>query len=199
MPRIQPLQPGQMSPEQQRIHDLIASGPRGRVRGPLAVWLHRPALAEPAQALGRYCRYETSLPPRLSEWAILILARHWRSEFEWWAHKPMALKAGLAAAMIDALRDDRPIPYVHDDEALVHEFLTTLHARRHIPDALYERATVVLGETGIIDLVGIAGYYSLVSMTLNVFDVMPPEGEPVEMGGAAGTGTDNASNAGGGA
>ncbi|ANN71102.1 carboxymuconolactone decarboxylase family protein [Bordetella bronchialis] len=182
MARIQPLQPGQMNAEQQRIHDLIASGPRGRVRGPLAVWLHRPALAEPAQALGRYCRYETSLPPRLSEWAILVLARHWRSEFEWWAHKQLALKAGLDEAMIDALRDDKPIPYVNDDEALVHEFLTTLHAQRHIPDALYEKATMVLGEAGIIDLVGIAGYYSLVSMTLNVFEVMPPEGEPIEMG-----------------
>ena len=182
MPRIQPLQPGQMNADQQRIHDLIASGPRGRVRGPLAVWLHRPALAEPAQALGRYCRYETSLTPRLSEWAILILAKHWRSEFEWWAHKQMALKAGLAESMIDALRDDKPIPYVNDDEVLVHEFLTTLHAKRHIPDALYEKATVVLGEAGIIDLVGIAGYYSLVSMTLNVFDVMPPDGEPIELG-----------------
>ncbi|OZI23129.1 4-carboxymuconolactone decarboxylase [Bordetella genomosp. 9] len=182
MARIQPLQPGQMNAEQQRIHDLIASGPRGRVRGPLAVWLHRPALAEPAQALGRYCRYETSLTPRLSEWAILILARHWRSEFEWWAHKQMGLKAGLAETMIDALRDDQPIPYVHDDERLVHEFLTALHEKRHIPDALYEKATMVLGEAGIIDLVGIAGYYSLVSMTLNVFEIMPPEGEPIEMG-----------------
>jgi 4-carboxymuconolactone decarboxylase len=185
MPRIEPLQPGQMSAEQQRIHDLIASGPRGRVRGPLAVWLHRPGLAEPAQALGRYCRYDTSLPPRLSEWAILVLAKLWQSEFEWWAHKPMALKGGVSPAMIDALRDGQPIPYANADEALVHEFLMTLHAQRRIPDALYQKAVVALGETGIIDLVGIAGYYTLVSMTLNVFDVQPPEGEPVELAARA--------------
>jgi 4-carboxymuconolactone decarboxylase len=194
MPRIQPLEPAQMSAEQKRIHDVIASGPRGRVRGPLAVWLHRPALAEPAQALGRYCRYETSLPARLSEWAILILARHWLSEFEWWAHKPMAVKAGLSPLMIDALRDGQPIPYANADEAVVHEFLTTLHGQRHIPEALYQKAVVALGETGIIDLVGIAGYYTLVSMTLNVFEVHPPEGEPIELGGLP-TGTGQGENA----
>lgn len=182
MPRVPLLEPAQMSPEQKRIHDVIASGPRGQVRGPLAVWLHRPALAEHAQALGRYCRYETSLPERVSEWAILILARHWRSEYEWWAHKPIAIKAGVSEEMIDALRDGREIVCVHADEALVQEFLTVLHAQRHIPQDLYDRIVRVLGEAGVIDLVGIAGYYTLISMTLNVFDIRTPEGAPIELG-----------------
>lgn len=186
MLRIPPLDPGAMSADQKRIHDLIASGPRGRVRGPLAVWLHRPALAEPAQALGSYCRYDTSLPARLSEWAILILAHRWQSEFEWWAHKPLALKGGVSPAMVDALRDGMAIPYAQADEALVHEFLTVLHDSKRIPDDLYGRAVRVLGEAGVIDLVGIAGYYTLVSMTLNVFDVRLPEGETAELGASAG-------------
>lgn len=182
LPRVPLLEPAQMSPEQKRIHDMIASGPRGQVRGPLAVWLHRPALAEPAQALGRYCRYETSLPPRLSEWAILILARHWRSEFEWWAHRAIAVKAGVKEEMIDALRDGTEVVCTHPDESLVYEFLNVLHVQRHIPQELYDRIVHVIGEAGVIDLVGIAGYYTLISMTLNVFDVRPPEDAPVKWG-----------------
>jgi 4-carboxymuconolactone decarboxylase len=181
-PRIPPLELADMSPEQKRIHDVIASGPRGLVRGPLAVWLHRPAMAEPAQALGRYCRYETSLDPQLSEWTILILARLWRSEYEWWAHKPHAIKAGVPEAMIDALRDGAPIAYERPDFQLVHEFLDVLHAQRRVPQELYDRMVHALGEAGVIDVVGISGYYTLVSMTLNVFEIKPPEGEPRELG-----------------
>jgi 4-carboxymuconolactone decarboxylase len=170
-----------MSAEQQRIYNMIASGPRGRVRGPLAVWLHRPAMAEHAQALGQYCRYDSSLEPRLSELGILVLACQWRSDFEWWAHKPVALKAGVSEAVINALRDGTPIPFEHADEAIVHEFLTTLHAQRRIPDELYRRAEDLLGKDRIVDLVALAGYYTLISMTLNVFEIDPPEGEPREM------------------
>lgn len=182
LPRVPLLEPAQMSPEQKRIHDVITSGPRGQVRGPLAVWLHRPAMAEHAQALGQYCRYETSLPTRLSEWAILIMARHWRSEYEWWTHKPRAIKAGVDGKMIAALRDGAPITYAHADEALVHEFLTVLHETRRIPQELYDRIVHVLGESGVIDLVSIAGYYTLIAMTLGAFDIQPPEGTAVELG-----------------
>ncbi|WP_420227689.1 carboxymuconolactone decarboxylase family protein [Pigmentiphaga litoralis] len=112
MPRVPDLDPAVMTDHQRKVYDMIASGPRGRVRGPLAVWLNRPGLAEHAQALGQYCRYDSSLPPRLSELAILVLARHWNSEFEWWAHKAIALKAGLPADVIDAIRDRQP-PRLH--------------------------------------------------------------------------------------
>jgi 4-carboxymuconolactone decarboxylase len=183
LPRVPLLEPAQMSPEQKRIYDVIASGPRGQVRGPLAVWLHRHAMAEHAQALGQYCRYETSLPTRLSEWAILIMARYWRSEYEWWAHKPQALKAGISETMVNALRDGRPVLYTRADEALVHEFLTVLHETRRTPQELYERIVHVLGEAGVIDLVSIAGYYTLIAMTLGAFDIEPPDGEPTELGG----------------
>ncbi|CAB3633609.1 hypothetical protein LMG26788_01502 [Achromobacter pulmonis] len=184
MARIHPPQVQEMTAEQQRIHAVIASGPRGRVRGPLAVWLHRPAMAEPAQALGQFCRYDSSLPPRLSELGILVLARWWGSEFEWWAHKAIALQAGVAPAVIDALRDGRDIAFEHADEALVHEFLTVLHRTRRVPDALYRRAEAMFGRNGVIDLVALAGYYTLISMTLNVFEIEPPEGEPRELAAA---------------
>lgn len=104
MPRLNPPDVEQMSEHQRRVYDAIASGPRGKVRGPLAIWLHRPGLAEHAQALGQYCRYDSSLPPRLSELAILTMAALWRAPFEWWAHHPIALKAGLDADVAEQIR-----------------------------------------------------------------------------------------------
>jgi 4-carboxymuconolactone decarboxylase len=104
MTRIRELDPATMSAEQKTVYDAIVSGPRGRVRGPLAVWLHRPGLADRAQALGEYCRYGTSLEKRLSELAIIIMGRTWNAEFEWWAHKPIALKEGVSEAVVEAIR-----------------------------------------------------------------------------------------------
>lgn len=178
MPRLLPPDPGQMSEHQRRVYDAIMSGPRGRVRGPLAVWLHRPGLAEHAQALGQYCRYDSSLEPLLSELAILTMAALWRSEFEWWAHYPIAVKAGLAPeAAQSILRGDRPV-FLRAEEDVVYEFIHTLVQARNVPDALYQRALETLGRDKVVDLVGLAGYYTMISMTLNVFDIQPPEGEP---------------------
>jgi 4-carboxymuconolactone decarboxylase len=181
MARLNMPDPSTFSEHQRRVHDEIASGPRGRVRGPLAVWLNRPGLAEQAQALGQYCRYDSSLPPRLSELAILAMAVQWRAEFEWWAHKPIALKAGVSEAVVQAMRDGTDIPFERDDERIVHAFITTLTDTRQIPDALYEEALGTLGQDAIVDLVGLAGYYTLISMTLNVFAIEPPDGEPREL------------------
>jgi 4-carboxymuconolactone decarboxylase len=181
MTRIRELDPATMTAEQKAVHDAIASGPRGRVRGPLAVWLHRPQLADRAQALGEYCRYGTSLEKRLSELAIIIMGRTWNAEFEWWAHKPIALKEGVSEAVVEAIRTGAVPPFDKEDEALVYDFLTTLHKERGIPDALYARAVAVLGEGGVVDLVGIAGYYSLISMTIQVFGVLPPADAPLEL------------------
>ncbi|WP_233838288.1 carboxymuconolactone decarboxylase family protein [Paraburkholderia sp. ZP32-5] len=181
MKRIADLDPGQMSAAQRRVYDAIASGPRKGVRGPLAVWLHRPELAEHAQALGSYCRYDTSLPPRLSELAILTLARVWSSEYEWYAHKPFALEAGLGADVIEAIRTNTEPPFAQADEAAVHAFLTELHRDRKVSDAVYAEAVERLGEAGVIDLVGLAGYYTLISMTINVFQVTQPAGVPNQL------------------
>lgn len=173
-PRIDPINPDQLDAQQRRVYDAIANGPRGGVRGPLAVWLRRPQLADCAQALGRYCRYDSSLPARLSELAIMMMGRHWLAEYEWAAHKPFALQSGLSPAVIDALRDGTTPPFAQQDEALVYAFINQLHGRRAVDDELYAQAVAQLGEGGVVDLVGIAGYYTLISMTIKAFQVPPP-------------------------
>ncbi|WP_417686613.1 carboxymuconolactone decarboxylase family protein [Roseibium sp.] len=181
MTRIAPLDLERLSDRQREVHDAIVSGPRGRVRGPLAVWLHRPDLADRAQALGRYCRYDSLLPPRLSELAILVTARVWMSEFEWAAHKPIALKAGLAPELVEALRvGDEPV-IEKADEQVVYRFAKVLHTERRVSDDLYREAVEVLGQEAVVDLTGILGYYTLISMTINVFELPPPDGLAPEL------------------
>ena len=181
MARIKALQPDTMTPAQRQAHDAIAAGPRGAVYGPLAVWLHRPELANKAQALGQYCRYDSSLPPILSELAILVTGRVWGSEFEWQAHKPIALKAGLPPAVVEAIRRNETPQFSDPRQAVVHEFALTLHTERAISEPLYRRAVDMLGEQAVIDLTGLLGYYTLISMTINVFQVDPPAGAAAEL------------------
>jgi 4-carboxymuconolactone decarboxylase len=182
MQRLLPPDPHAMSADQRAVYDAIVAGPRGRVRGPLAVWLHRPGLAAKAQALGQYCRYDSSLEPRLSELAILVMGALWKAEFEWWAHYPIAIEAGLSTQVADAIGDGREPEFDKADEAAVYHFMNTLVQRRHVTDADYQQALAVLGQDRLVDLVGLAGYYTLISMTLNVFNVGLPEGEPTRFG-----------------
>lgn len=176
MPRLSAPDPNRLTPEQQRVHDAIVSGPRGAVAGPCGVWLHSPEFADLAQNLGRYCRFESALPKRLLELAILVTAAFWRARFEWWAHRPMALDAGVPADVIDAVHEGREPRFEQEDEAVVYAFTRALHGERRVPDAVYERAVAVLGEQQVVDLTGVLGYYTLVAMTLNVFEVPLPEG-----------------------
>lgn len=181
MNRLGAIDPDNLTDAQRTIHDAIASGPRKGVRGPLAIWLHRPELAQCAQNLGRYCRYDSSIEPRLSELVILMMGRHWLAEYEWAAHKPFALEAGLAPEVIDAIRDGREPEFQRQDEALVYAFIDQLHAQRKVDDPLYQAISQTLGETAVVDLVGIAGYYTLISMTIKVFEVPPPAGVAPEL------------------
>lgn len=179
--RLEAPDPARYSPRQREIHDTIASGPRGGVRGPLAVWLHREDLAATAQALGRYCRYDTALGPRLSELAILVTARVFGSEYEWYAHKPPALAAGLAPEIVEAIREGRPPAFTDEAEEVVYEVSRAAHESRRVDDALYARAEKALGADRLVDLVGLLGYYTLISLTINVFRVSPPEGARPEL------------------
>lgn len=177
MPSRHPeLDEGRLSPEQQRVFDAIRSGPRGVVQGPLRVWLQSAELADKAQALGAFCRYGTSLPPRLSELAILVMGAHWQAGFEWAAHAPIALKAGVEPAAVEAIRKGE-IPSFADAEArVIHAFTSELLNRRRVGDATYAEAVQLFGTRTVVDLVGILGYYTLISMTIAVFDVPLPEG-----------------------
>lgn len=178
MPRFPDLAPDQLSPAQTRVAEAIKSGPRGGIRGPFAVLLRSPELADRVQRLGEHLRFSSSLPPRLNEFAIIINARFWESKYEWFAHRPLAVKAGLAESIADAVaRGERP-QGMTDDEALVYDFCTTLHRRHFVDDALFERAKAGLGEQGVVDLIGVSGYYTLVSMVLNVAEIPLPAGTP---------------------
>ena len=173
MARLPALDPSRMTAAQKTVYDAIASGPRGGVRGPLAIWLHRPHFADKAQQLGQYCRYETCLPPRLSELAILTTARLWDAAYEWQAHVPHALAAGLEQHIIDALAGDNTPDFADDRDQLVYELTRELNLSRALSDDTYNRADRLLGQDATVDLIGLLGYYGLISMTIKAFAVKP--------------------------
>ena len=176
MPRLPDLDPATLDAEQKRIHDEIASGPRGKVEGPLRVWLTSAGLADKAQALGAFCRYGTSLPPRLSELAILVTGAYWRAGFEWHVHAPIGVAAGLDPQAVEKIRIGAEPDLANDEEKAVYSFSRELLANRRVSDATYAVAERILGQRGLVDLVGVLGYYGLISMTINAFEVPVPAG-----------------------
>ena len=187
--RFPVLTPSRLTPAQRRLARSLLAGPRGEGkadreavqrllrRGPFNAWMRSPALGEHLQKAGEYIRFNTSLPKRLNELAILITARHWTSQFEWYAHRLLALKAGLRPMIIDQLALGRRPRGMKSDETAVYEFCTQLHRKKTVTDAAYRRAVALVGEQGVMDLIGASGYYTLVSMTLNVARVPVPPGE----------------------
>ena len=170
-----------MTEDQRRVYDAVVSGPRGVVVGPLRAALHRPELADKWQQFGEILRYRTSLPPRLSELAILVTARHWSSQLEWQQHAPAALKGGVDPATVEALRDGRRPTFTKEDEEAVFEFSSQLQERKSIEDKTYQRALEFLGVQGIVELTALIGYYSMVAMTLIAHQIPLPEGSKPEL------------------
>ncbi|MBM3597420.1 MAG: carboxymuconolactone decarboxylase family protein [Alphaproteobacteria bacterium] len=179
--RIDLIPLDRMDAAQRRIHDEAVAGKRGRLPAPLAAWLHSPPMAEHAQRLGAFLRYDTSLSPALSELAILVTARAWTSHYEWYAHKKEALKAGVDAAAIDAIAERRRPALTDPAAEAVYDYATALHERHVVTDEIHGRARRHLGERGIVELIGLLGYYTLISMTLNALEIGLPEGETVEL------------------
>lgn len=181
--RLRDLSADDMTEAQARVAEEAASGKRGRVPAPLRAWLHSPEFGARAQCLGEFLRYDTSLGPRLSELAILVTARFWTSHYEWYAHKREALKAGLDPAVIEAIAVRAPPPLAGPKEKAVYDYATALHETRLVPDTVHAAALSELGEAGLVELVGLLGYYTLVSMTLNAFEIGLPPGETPELEG----------------
>ena len=176
-PRLPVLDETQMNDAQRALLEAIRSGPRGKSvtpRGPFAVWLHAPESGHLAQALGGHCRYKTALEPRLSEFAILCTARLWKAQYEWFAHAPMAEKAGVKIKTIADLRAGREPKSAPKDERAIYAFIRELYKTNRVSDRTYKRVHAFLGDGGTVELVGILGYYVMISMTLNVFHMMPP-------------------------
>jgi 4-carboxymuconolactone decarboxylase len=136
--------------------------------GPFIALLKSPELLTRVSALGEYLRYRSALPPRLSEFVILITAAHWRQQYEWDLHAPIALKAGVAPATVDALQAGQRPEGLNEDEASLYEFCRAVHAGGHLADGMRARATAAVGEQGVIDAIGICGYYAMLAMVLNV-------------------------------
>jgi 4-carboxymuconolactone decarboxylase len=166
-----------MTPAQRSVAEAIMSGPRGGMRGPFNSWLRSPELADRLQKVGEYIRFNTSLDKRLNEMAICMTAHYWGSQYEWYAHAPLALKAGLDPAVLKAIGEGKKPDNMKEDEAIVWEFTTQLRRDHAVDDAIYGRALEKFGEKGIVDLIAVNGYYDVVSMTLNVARVAPPNGE----------------------
>ena len=163
-----------MTPAQRSIAEAIMNGPRGRMRGPFNAWLRNPVLADRLQKVGEYVRFNTSLDKRINEMAILMTAQAWGAQYEWYAHAPLAVKAGLDPSVVAAIGAGRKPENMKDDEAIAWEFITQLRRDHSVDDPTYTRALEKFGEPGIVDLIAVNGYYDVVSMTLNVARVKPP-------------------------
>jgi 4-carboxymuconolactone decarboxylase len=172
--RFPDLDPAAMTPEQKAIADAIASGPRKSISGPFKAWLRSPVLADRLQKVGEYIRFETSLPKRLNEFAILISGQAWASQFEWAYHYPLAVKQGVPETVLADLSEGRVPKGMSDDEALVYAFSTELRRDKTVSDATYAKVLKRFGERGVVDLVAVNGYYDVVCMTLNVAQVPVP-------------------------
>jgi 4-carboxymuconolactone decarboxylase len=177
--RMAPIALDKMSPAQRSVAEAIMAGPRGGLRGPFNAWLRSPELADRLQKVGEYLRFNTSLDKRVNEMAIIMTAQAWGSQYEWYAHAPLAIKAGLDPSIVAAIGAGGKPVNMKDDEAIVWEFTTQLRRDHSVDDAIYARAVEKFGEQGVMDLIAVNGYYDVVSMTLNVARVMPPAGETI--------------------
>ena len=176
MSRLPDLPREAMTTEQQRIHDQIAAGPRGKVRGPLKAWLNSPGLADVAQQLGAYMRFGSRLPPRLSELAIIVTGAHYKAEYEWYAHVRFAHEAGIPETVTEAIRKGETPDLPEADQRIVHRVAVELNTKHRLSDDTFAEAVEVLGLPALIDLIALVGYYGLVSLTLNAFEMPTPDG-----------------------
>lgn len=179
--RLQPPDESRLTPEQRAMRESVQQGPRQtfKLYGPLGVWIHAPTFGEMAQRLGSHCRFKTGVPPRLSEFAIIVTAREWRAQYEWQAHAVLAEKAGVKPQTIRDVRAGRVPKSAPADERALYQFITELYRKKRVSDRTFARVVKILGEPATVELVGTLGYYAMVSMTLNTFNVLPSPDLPV--------------------
>lgn len=167
-----PVRPDEELSEKEREIMAAILRSRGSLAGPFAAWLYSPELAERAQRLGESVRYHTSLPPRLSEFAILITAHHLNCQLEWTIHEPIARQAGMPQEVVEALqRGERPY-LATDEEAALYDYSRELLETKFVSDATYERAIQVFGQQTVVELTILLGYYTLGAYTLNAFRIL---------------------------
>jgi 4-carboxymuconolactone decarboxylase len=176
--RFPTLAPDDLTEEQRAVVESIQSGPRGAgLRGPFNALLRSPALCDLVQKVGAYVRFSSSIPAPLNELAICMAGRKWGAQYEFYAHRRLGIEAGLNPAILDAIAEGHTPSDMSPDELMVYGFATDLLSTGQVSDAKYAPVLERFGERGVMDLVGAIGYYSLVSMVLNVAQVPLPEGE----------------------
>ena len=175
MGRLPELDEAELTAEQRRVYEAVLAS-RGSLYGPFRTWLQSPEFGQRAQHLGEFVRYHTSIGPRLSELAILVTVRHQNCQLAWSIHEEIALEQGLDPAVIDAVRSRRRPAFDRPDEAAVHDFVDELLRQRVVADPTFEVARRHLEARGVVELVGIVGYYCMTTMTLNAFEVPLPDG-----------------------
>ncbi|HUH66456.1 MAG TPA: carboxymuconolactone decarboxylase family protein [Syntrophales bacterium] len=170
-----------MTDLQRKYAEEIIKGPRGAVYGPFVPLIRSPELMDRAQRMGEYLRYKSAIGTKLSELVILITARAWTQQVEWAIHEPIALKAGIKGEIIKAIADGRYPAGMTDDEDIVYNFCTELHNNKSVSDLTYERALKRFGEKGVIDMLGINGYYTFLAMVMNGTRTAVPDGKPAPL------------------
>lgn len=174
--RFAPLEYPDLDESQREMVRHILEGPRTAVSGPFNTLLRSPELGDLVQALGAYIRFDSVLPAALREMAIIMTGAHWRSEYEWYAHERLALEAGLETAIVAAIAAGRRPPNMQADEAVLYDFCNELLKEGRVSDEAFAAAIEAFGERGVVDLTGTLGYYSLVSLVLNVDEHPLPDG-----------------------
>ena len=175
--RLKLLSPGEMNADQKQTYDESIAGKRGAPPAPMMAWLNSPEMARHATRLGEVMRYNTIFPAKLSEIAILVTARHFTSHYEWFAHKRLALKGGMDLKIIEDIRDRRTPSFDDPKGQMIYDVARSLHEGHGVSGALYAAAVELLSERGIVEIIGLCGYYTMVAMTLNTFEFGLPEGE----------------------
>lgn len=180
MSRLAKLAYEDMSEEQKRVHDEILAGPRTTIVGPMNAWFRSPRLASLAQKLGAFCRFDSTLPQRLTELAILVVARHWTAQIEWSAHQPLAVAAGIDQAITQAIAEYGEPHFEKTDERILYGFCRELMEKKSVSEETYAAALGEFGEQTLVELVALLGYYTSVAMILNCFEELPDGTPPLE-------------------
>ena len=173
--RLGPIAPGDMTPAQRAAAQAIIDGPRGAVYGPFVPLLRSPELMEYAQRMGEYLRYRSAIGVRLSELAILVTARQWNQQVEWAIHAPIAAQVGIPGSVISAISHRQRPTDMLVDEAVVHDFCIELHEGKSVSDRVYADALALFGEQGVVDLMGVNGYYTFLAIVMNTARTAVPE------------------------
>jgi 4-carboxymuconolactone decarboxylase len=174
MSRLPTLERENLDPAQQKVWDGMASGARGRVGGPFLALLTSAELCARVEQVGVFVRYECSVPQRLRELAILCVGQHWKADYEWYAHAKIASAQGVSDAVIDAIGHGQTPPFDNEPDRVVHDFVRVLLREGKVPAPTYAITQALLGDKGTVELTGLVGYYSLLAMQLNVFEIGPP-------------------------